>query len=144
MLDLARTGADLKAAVSFHGVLDRLGATPDDSSVEFSKTSSARPRTQPMQPPLLDCNSSVNPRIVVFHGYADPFTPPERLQAFMSELEEREARYEVRVSGSGVLHSFTRPEKNSAEDESMGMQYNEHVDRQSWDSTLALLRETLG
>lgn len=124
VLDLARTGADLRAVVSFHGVLDRLGACTAGGEIG-------------------EDGSVVKPRIVAFHGYADPFTTPGSLQEFMSELEEMKAQYEVRVSGSKVLHSFMRPEKTTPEDERMGLQYNESVAKEAWDATLGLLRETL-
>ena len=125
VLDLARTGADIKAAVSFHGVLDRLGVPV-------------------FGPQKSQSSGPVKPKIVVFHGYADPFTPPEQLHKFMEELEALGAQYEVRVSGSAVLHGFTREEKSSEEDKRMGMQYNERVAKRAWASTLNLLQETLG
>lgn len=140
VLDLARTGADLKAAVSFHGVLDRLGPLSNES--EESKASAVQP--SPSKVTEKDNTSSKIPRIVAFHGYADPFTPPEALRAFLEEMEELGAQYEVRVLGANVLHAFTRPGFVTEADEKTGFQYCERVAKGSWKDTLQILRESVG
>ena len=55
VLELARAGEDLKGVVSFHGALDT---------------------KQPAQP------GQVKAKILVLHGAADPFVPPQQLAAF--------------------------------------------------------------
>jgi dienelactone hydrolase len=81
VLELARSGAALKGAVSFHGNLD----TPDPKDA-----------------------SNIKARILVLHGGADPFVPFAQVEAFKAEMEAAKVDYQVVVYG-GAQHSFTNP-----------------------------------
>jgi dienelactone hydrolase len=116
VLDLARAGADLRCVVSFHGILDGYINNP----------------------------GPIQPRLLVFHGYSDPFTTPDMLTAFFKEMEDRNANYEVDVFGSDVLHAFTRPEKSLQSDRENGLQYNEEISDRCWSRTIKFLSEGLG
>lgn len=117
VLDMARVGGALKGVVSFHGVLDRLHASRGEREVSA--------------------------RVLVFHGYADPYTSPASLADFIQEMEESGVQYEVRVFGSNVLHGFTRPEKATEQDAKMGHQFSEWVASSSWQAALGLLHDVL-
>ena len=80
-LELAREGAPLFAAVSFHGIL-----TTD------------RPAEQ----------GDVRARILVCHGDADPMVPRSQVMAFWEEMDEARANWHFH-SYSGVKHGFTNP-----------------------------------
>lgn len=80
VLDLARSGADIKAAVSFHGLLH----APDFES------------------------SSIKAKILAFHGYKDPMVSPEDLLRFASEMDTKKADFQIHVFGT-AMHAFTSP-----------------------------------
>ncbi|MFT5286421.1 MAG: dienelactone hydrolase [Planctomycetota bacterium] len=82
-LDLARSGAELRGVVSFHGLLlpSGLPATPIQS------------------------------KVLVLHGHADPMVPPDQALAFMTEMTVAGADWQVHQYGNTV-HAFTNPEAN--------------------------------
>jgi dienelactone hydrolase len=84
-LDLARSGADLRGVVSFHGLLRPSGLE--------KKTIAAK--------------------VLVLHGHDDPMVPPEQVLAFEREMTEAGADWQVHVYG-GTVHSFTNPEANNS------------------------------
>lgn len=79
-LEVARTGADLALAASFHGLLD-----------------TARAADRPIKPRLLVC-----------HGDADPMVPREQVVSFWEEMDAVGAHWHFH-SYSGVKHGFTDP-----------------------------------
>ncbi len=81
VLELARSGADVKGVVSFHGGL---------------KT------TMPAQ-------DGIKSRILVCHGADDPFVPAAEVEAFREEMNKAKASLKF-VSYPGAVHSFTKPE----------------------------------
>ena len=111
VLGMARGGAPLAAVVTFHGAL----ATQ-----------------MPAQP------GKVKARILVLAGGADPFVPPEQVEAFKKEMQAAGARFEV-VSYPGAKHGFTNPEAASYGMEQLA--YNATADRESWAAMLKLFRE---
>lgn len=80
-LELARDGAPVKAAVSFHGTLD----TPNNA----------------------DANN-IKGKVLVLHGAADPLVPKEQLPAFEAEMDGAGVDWQL-VSYGGAVHSFTDP-----------------------------------
>ncbi|AVF56136.1 UNVERIFIED_ORG: dienelactone hydrolase [Pseudomonas parafulva] len=83
-LELARAGADLRAAISFHGTLD----TPDPEDAKRIKGS-----------------------VLVLHGASDPLVPKEQLPAFEDEMNAAKVDWQL-VSYGGAVHSFTDPDAN--------------------------------
>lgn len=79
-LDLARSGADIAAAVSFHGLFD---------------------------PPELE-PERIRAKVVAFHGWDDPMVPPEAVVALGNELTEAGADWQIHAYGN-VAHGFTNP-----------------------------------
>lgn len=82
-LDLARSGADIRGAVSFHGLL---------------------------MPPGLE-QRPVKAKVLALHGYADPMVPPQQVLDFGTEMTEAGVDWQLHAYG-GVLHGFTMPEAN--------------------------------
>jgi len=81
VLELARDGAPLFAAVSFHGLLDtQLPAEP----------------------------GAVRARILVCHGDADPMVPRGQVVKFWEEMDHAGADWHFH-SYAGVKHGFTNP-----------------------------------
>ncbi|KPG78160.1 dienelactone hydrolase family protein [Pseudomonas sp. RIT-PI-o] len=83
-LDLARTGAPVKAAVSFHGTLD----SPNPADAQNIKGS-----------------------VLVLHGASDPLVPKEQLPAFEDEMNAANVDWQLLIYG-GAVHSFTDPHAN--------------------------------
>ena len=79
-LDLARSGADFAAAVSFHGLFDPPGLPPE----------------------------KMKAKVVAFHGWDDPMVPPEKVVALGQELTEAGADWQIHAYGH-VGHGFTNP-----------------------------------
>ncbi|MGN6849701.1 MAG: dienelactone hydrolase family protein [Sphingomicrobium sp.] len=83
-LDLARSGADFAAAVSFHGLFD---------------------------PPGLP-SEKIKAKVVAFHGWDDPMVPPDKVVALGNELTEAGADWQIHAYGH-VGHGFTNPNASS-------------------------------
>ena len=79
-LDLARSGADIVAAVSFHGLFD---------------------------PPGLPAEK-IKAKVAAFHGWDDPMVPPEKVVALGQELTGGGADWQIHAYGH-VGHGFTNP-----------------------------------
>jgi dienelactone hydrolase len=79
-LDLARSGADIAAAVSFHGLFD---------------------------PPGLP-KEKISAKVVCFHGWDDPMVKPEAVVALGQELTEAGSDWQIHAYGH-VGHGFTNP-----------------------------------
>ncbi len=110
-LELARSGADLLAAVSFHGNLDtKLPAQPD----------------------------AIKAQILVCHGDADPMVPREQVQNFWQEMDVAGANWHFHAY-SGVKHGFTDPASDARG--LAAVAYNASADRQSWAAMMGLFDE---
>ena len=79
-LDLARSGADIAAAVSFHGLFDPPGLPPQ----------------------------KIKAKVVAYHGWDDPMVPPEKVVALGQELTEAGCDWQIHAYGN-VGHGFTNP-----------------------------------
>lgn len=82
-LDLARSGADLRGVVAFHGLF--------------------HPSPLPPQPIVAN--------VLALHGYDDPMARPEALLAFCNEMTAAGADWQVHVYGR-TMHAFTNPAAN--------------------------------
>lgn len=113
-LDLARSGADIRAVVTFHGSLDT--PTPEDAK-------------------------NIKAKVLVLHGALDPYVPRAAVLALEDELNAAHVDYQV-VLYSGAVHSFTQPEAGN--DPSKGAAYNAEADHRSWQAMKDFLNEVLG
>lgn len=111
VLELARSGADVKGVVSFHGGLST--PTPDDAK-------------------------NIKARVLALHGADDPFVPPPEVQAFKDEMTKGKVQWKL-IPYPGAVHSFTNPD--SGNDPSKGMAYNANADQKSWAEMKAFLSE---
>ena len=82
-MDLARTGADIKGAVSFHGFL----AGPENSTKE------------------------IKAKLLALHGDSDPMVGQDQIESFRQEMTSKKVDWQLHVFG-GAMHSFTNPEAN--------------------------------
>src|SRR6267142_574040 len=112
VLELAREGADLKAVVSFHGVL----ATKMPAS-----------------------SGQVRASVLVCTGADDPLAPSDQVADFENEMRAAKVRDWQVISYGNTLHGFTNP---AADGSMMRTAlYNEQADRRSWASMRSLLDE---
>jgi dienelactone hydrolase len=79
-LDLARADADIRGAVSFHGLLKPSGFT----------------------------EPKVRAKVLMMHGYDDPLAPPEDVLAVAQEFTAAGADWQLHAYGQTV-HAFTNP-----------------------------------
>jgi dienelactone hydrolase len=113
VLELARSGADLKSVASFHGLLNT--PTPEDAR-------------------------NIKGRVLVLHGGDDPYVPMKQVEAFQEEMRKGGVDWQF-VTYGGAVHRFTNPEAGS--DNSKGAAYNERADRRSWEAMKVFFAETL-
>jgi len=109
VLEMARSGADLKGVVSFHGNLD----TPNPQDAK-----------------------NIKAKILVLHGADDPFVKQETVSAFWKEMREAKVDWQMIIYGNAV-HGFTNPEHGN--DPSQGAAYNKEADIRSWQAMKTFL-----
>jgi dienelactone hydrolase len=112
-LELARSGAAVRATVSFHG---GLGAGEE-----------AGP-------------GSIRGAVLALHGADDPFVSAAEVSAFEAEMRAAAIDWTL-VAYGGAVHSFTDPA--AGDDPSRGAAYHARSARRSWEAALSFLRETL-
>lgn len=110
-LELARSGAPVNGAVSFHGHLD----TPDPDDAK-----------------------NIKGKILVLHGGDDPYVPELQIVNFIKEMQNAKVNWQMTVYGNAV-HSFTNPAAGN--DNSKGSAYNEQADKRSWQAMKAFYKE---
>ncbi len=76
-LDLARSGADLKAAISFHGLFMPSGLP----------------------------SKKIKASVLALHGWEDPMVPPEAVVALGQELTNAQCDWQIHAYG-GTKHAF--------------------------------------
>jgi len=112
-LELARSGADLKGIVTFHGDLST--PTPDDAK-------------------------NIKGRVLVLHGADDPIVPAAAVQGLEKEMKDAKVDYEV-VLYSNTYHAFTDPAAGS--DPAHGSAYNPESANRSWIAMRDFFHEVL-
>jgi len=105
VLDMARTGADLKGVVAFHAGLGAAG-----------------PAAAP---------GKVKARVLVLNGEADPLVKPDAIEAFKKEMADAKVDYRF-VNYPDALHAYTNPEATEKGKQfNMPIAYHPGVDKQS-------------
>ncbi|OGT53987.1 MAG: carboxymethylenebutenolidase [Gammaproteobacteria bacterium RIFCSPHIGHO2_12_FULL_42_13] len=84
VLDLARSGANIKGVVSFHGLLN---------------------------PPENLPSKKIIAKVLALHGAADPMVTIDQVAAFTREMTEAHTDWQIDIYGN-VMHAFTNPEAN--------------------------------
>ena len=107
-LQLAYSGADLKAVATFHAAL------PAPTQAEAQQ---------------------IKPTILICHGADDSFIPASAIKAFRSALDQANVKYEF-VAYRGARHSFTVSDADKHGN--AGMKYDKAADEDSWKRMQAL------
>jgi dienelactone hydrolase len=113
VLELARSGADLRAVVGFHMILK--GPTPQDTP-------------------------NIKAKVLVCNGDLDPFAPPEDRVEFLKIMTEAGVDCQLLLF-AGVGHSFMNPDADAQNME--GVRYDATADRRAWAAMQTLFAETL-
>jgi dienelactone hydrolase len=110
VLELARSGADVKAAVSYHGIL------------------TTHAKAEP---------GAIRGHVVAYCGASDPYAPLPDVDAFRQEMLDAGARnFQVTVFGAAG-HGFTDPEADTLGLD--GVYYDGLSNDLAWTGTLTLL-----
>lgn len=115
VLELARDGADLKAVVSFHGVL-----TTDQPAAA----------------------GKVKASVLVCTGADDPLAPADHVTAFEQEMRAAKVADWQVISYGNTLHGFTNPAADGSI--LPAALYNESADHRSWLAMAGLFDEVFG
>jgi len=113
VLELARSGAPLRAVGSFHGLL-----------------TTSRPAVA----------GQTMPAIAVHTGALDPLVPPDHVAGFQAEMMAAGADWQMTIYGR-ALHSFTNKDVGGLRDSRMA--YDARAHEQSWAALLAFLDASL-
>lgn len=114
-LELARSGADIKAAIGFHTIL-----------------ATKAPKLEPGQ---------IKASVLVCIGADDPFIPADQRTEFEREMRDAGADWQLHLYGRTV-HSFTNQQaarRNMPE----AIRYSPEADARAWASALDLLAHAL-
>lgn len=111
VLELARSGADIKGVVSFHGNL----GTPNPADAK-----------------------NIKGKVLVCHGGDDKFVSNEEFLGFENEMRNANVDWQINIYGNSV-HGFTNPANGS--DNSTGLAYNEKADKRSFEAMKQFLKE---
>ncbi|RMH73208.1 MAG: dienelactone hydrolase family protein [Gemmatimonadetes bacterium] len=111
VLELARSGAELKGVVSFHGGL----STPHPEDAK-----------------------QIRAKVLVLHGADDPYVPMEDVIAFQNEMKAAHVDWQF-IAYGGAVHAFT--DKNAGDDPSRGAAYNKKADLRSWEAMKIFFNE---
>lgn len=111
-LNVARSGADVKGVVSFHGGLT--GGVP---------------------------SQGIKAKVLVINGLADPMVPAKDRAAFEKEMKSLKADYKV-VNYKGATHAFTNPRATEVgKKHKIPVAYNKKADEGSWKDLMTFLKQ---
>jgi dienelactone hydrolase len=113
-LELARSGAPLRAVVTFHGGL--ASPRPEDAS-------------------------NIKARLLICHGAADKLVPLTQLAGFADAMAATNVDWQVHIYG-GAEHGFTNPEADAPDIPDLA--YDSAADARSWAAMLGLFEEIFG
>jgi dienelactone hydrolase len=114
VLELARSGAEVRGVVSFHGLLS--SPTPKDAR-------------------------NIRGSVLALNGAEDPRVPPSDVAAFETEMREAAVDWQLVHYGNAV-HSFTDP--GAGNNPAAGSAYNAKADARSWQAMRIFLNDVIG
>jgi len=111
VLQLACSGADLRAVVSFHGGLFK---------------------------PTADDAKAIKGKVLICNGAADTFIQADDRKALLESFEANKVDYQF-IDYAAAVHAFTNPDAGSFKLD--GVAYNENADKRSWKHMRTLFNE---
>jgi dienelactone hydrolase len=113
-LELARSGAPLRAVVCFHGSLNT--ANPTEAG-------------------------KIKGKVLVCHGGDDSFVPDEQVIAFENEMRKAKVDWQLNTYG-GAHHAFSNPDADNFKIPNIS--YNPSADKRSWQAMKSFFEEVFG
>lgn len=108
VIELLRSGADVKGVVSFHGLL---GYELGDQKAEE-----------------LPHGGKIRGALLVLRGYLDPLVSEADVRGIEEEFSYVHADWQIHTYGN-AMHAFTNPEANEPDS---GLLYNHQASQRSW------------
>ena len=115
-IELARSGADLKAVVCFHS--DLSSTAPEDGK-------------------------KIKAKILVLLGTDDRYVSAKKIGAFEEELKANSIGYKI-IRYPWAMHNFTIPDSVGENDRSTGSAYDADADKKSWTQMKLFLAQAFG
>lgn len=106
IIELLRSGADIRGVVSFHAILGNKNAE------------------------IVPIAEGIKGSVLMLHGACDPLVTHEDIQMTQDEFEKAGVDWQMHIYGH-TYHAFTVPE---ASDKAIGLMYNPVSDQRSWQS----------
>lgn len=119
VIELLRSGANIRAAISFHGVLG-------------DEMMGIKAQTQPIA-------SRIRGALLVLHGYKDPLVSWHDIMTLQKEMDEAGVDWQFNSYGLAA-HAFTNPNQH---DENSGMYFEPRANKRSWEEMHSFLQEHL-
>lgn len=116
-IELLRTGASIKGAVSFHGVLG-------------TNLHGIQSETVPIAPDIAGS-------LLVLHGYQDPLVTPADLLNLEQEMSQAQVDWQIQIYGSAG-HSFMNPD---ADQKNSGYYFDSKTSKRAWAAMRYFLSE---
>jgi dienelactone hydrolase len=117
VLNMARTGDDLKAVAGFHASLGLNTPAPAPGTVKA--------------------------KVLILNGADDPFVKKEQYEAMQKDFDAAKADYKV-ITYPGAVHAFTNPEATAlGEKFNLPLKYDANADQQSKAEAAKLFAATL-
>ena len=115
--ELLFSGANVKAVVSFHGVIG--------------------PNLGPLKAKLAPQAPRIKGGILLLHGHDDPLVSPEDIKDIQKKLTDAKVDWQMNIYGHAT-HAFTNPEANNPKS---GMVYNPVVASRAWKAMVDFFKE---
>ena len=117
VINMARTGADLKAVAGFHASLGLNTPAPAAGTIKA--------------------------KILILNGADDPFVKREQYDTLKKELDAAKANYQV-IEYPGAVHAFTNPEATAlGEKFKLPLKYDAKADQESKAEAAKMFAATL-
>lgn len=117
VIELVRSGADIKGAVSFHGVLG-------------SKMESIQAKCVPIA-------STVKSSLLILHGANDPLVSQEDILNMQKDLDSVQVDWQMNIY-SQTSHAFTNPQ---AHDHEHGLVFQSRSSQRAWEALRCFFTE---
>lgn len=120
IIELLRSGADVKGVVSFHGVLGtKLG---------------------PVQAKTVPIAKGIRGSLLVLHGIEDPLVSQQDILDFQKEFSNADVDWQMNIY-SHTSHAFTNPQAHDAEN---GLIYQPRSSERAWWAMIHFFSERFG
>jgi dienelactone hydrolase len=119
IIELFRSGIDLKGVVSFHAVLG--------NQIHDTKANT------------LPIAKEIKGSILMLHGHDDPLVSQQDLTDRETEFTQANVDWQLHIYGH-TAHAFTVPKAN---DKSLGLMYNPKAEKRSWQAMKNYFHEVL-